>query len=263
MGADRLFPPAMPDPGPAVEPLDHQTAERLLRGQLDPLDAPPSYREVARVLQAAAAPATPEELAGEPAALATFRAVHAQREGGRDQGDVAGGRAAGGWPARGGGGGGRRGRGRARLVALALAGILTVGGLWMAGGARTAGELRSPTGGSGAGRSGSGTSESLSPARPVTGPGMAPPATGPGASPGTGPGGGVAGRPHLPSAGDRRSTAPHNGGATSRGGRAGHGTRPGAPGRPPKAKPAKPKPPKPEQARPKAAKPHPTSGAAH
>jgi hypothetical protein len=51
------------------------TLERLLNGQLDPAAAPPGYGELASLLAAATAPATPEELAGEQAALAVFRAV--------------------------------------------------------------------------------------------------------------------------------------------------------------------------------------------
>jgi hypothetical protein len=49
--------------------------ERLLDGRLDPAFAPAGNRELARLLAAATAPATPEELAGEQAALAEFRAV--------------------------------------------------------------------------------------------------------------------------------------------------------------------------------------------
>ena len=52
--------------------LDRSTAERLLAGRVTPSDAPPAYAPVARVLRAAAAPATPGELAGEEAALAAF-----------------------------------------------------------------------------------------------------------------------------------------------------------------------------------------------
>jgi len=49
--------------------------ERLLDGRLDPADAPSSYGELTRLLAAATAPATPEELTGEQAALAEFRAL--------------------------------------------------------------------------------------------------------------------------------------------------------------------------------------------
>jgi hypothetical protein len=55
--------------------LDEDTADRLLRGRLDPGDAPSGYAQVARVTKAATAPATPEELAGQAAAVAAFRAA--------------------------------------------------------------------------------------------------------------------------------------------------------------------------------------------
>jgi hypothetical protein len=51
------------------------TLERLLDGRFDPTETPAGYGELARLLAAATAPATPEELAGEQAALAAFRAV--------------------------------------------------------------------------------------------------------------------------------------------------------------------------------------------
>jgi hypothetical protein len=71
MGAKDVFPAEMPDdPTSTIDPLDDDIAERLLAGRLDPLDAPPPYAAVARLLQAAAAPPTPDELAGEPSALA-------------------------------------------------------------------------------------------------------------------------------------------------------------------------------------------------
>jgi hypothetical protein len=74
MGAKDVFPAEMPDdPTSTIDPLDDDTAERLLADRLDPLDAPPPYAAVARLLQAAAAPPTPDELAGEPSALAAFR----------------------------------------------------------------------------------------------------------------------------------------------------------------------------------------------
>jgi hypothetical protein len=53
--------------------------ERLLDGRLDPADAPAGYGGLARLLAAATAPATSEELAGEQAALAEFRAVMQSR----------------------------------------------------------------------------------------------------------------------------------------------------------------------------------------
>ena len=55
--------------------LDEGTAERLLSGQLHPADAPPEYRCAAMVLAAAAAPPSPDELAGESEAVAGFLAV--------------------------------------------------------------------------------------------------------------------------------------------------------------------------------------------
>jgi hypothetical protein len=61
--------------GPDHLALDEGTAERLLAGQLHPADAPPEYRRAAMVLAAAAAPPTPDELAGERQAVAAFTAV--------------------------------------------------------------------------------------------------------------------------------------------------------------------------------------------
>jgi len=55
--------------------LDDETADRLVAGRLDPADAPPGYAAVAKVVTAATAPATTEELAGEPAAAARFTAM--------------------------------------------------------------------------------------------------------------------------------------------------------------------------------------------
>ncbi len=59
-------------PTPPV--LDEDTADRLLTGRLDPADAPPGYAGVARLLAVAAAPAAPEELAGQAAVVACFAA---------------------------------------------------------------------------------------------------------------------------------------------------------------------------------------------
>ncbi|HSO53633.1 MAG TPA: hypothetical protein VL330_12995, partial [Actinomycetes bacterium] len=79
MGTEGVFSAEMPDePSQAIVPLDADTAERLLSVRLDPDDAPPGYAEVARLLQAAAAPADPAELAGQAAAMATFRTAHAR-----------------------------------------------------------------------------------------------------------------------------------------------------------------------------------------
>jgi len=121
MGAEDVFAAEMPDdPSSPIGPLDDDTAERLLSGRLDPLDAPPAYAAVARLLQVAAAPPTPDELAGEPAALAAFRSRQARPRAG------AGGRSR---------FGGAGGRSRRRVVAVALAGTLVAGGLWTAQGA--------------------------------------------------------------------------------------------------------------------------------
>ena len=62
-------------PGEAPPTLDDQTADRLVAGRLDPADAPPGYAAVAKLVAAAAAPATTEELAGEPAAVDRFAAA--------------------------------------------------------------------------------------------------------------------------------------------------------------------------------------------
>jgi hypothetical protein len=239
MDGGDVFPDEMPDDHrePMV-PLDDDTAERLLAGRLHPEDAPPGYAEVARVLRAAAGPPSPEELADREAALAGFRAardgpglgraeVHLARAGLRRHPAGVGARRP---EAR-----RRRASTRARLAALALAGVLiaggawTGGGVWIADGALTALGLRSPsggpsTGGPGSGASGSGSGSGAGAAggsgslRPVTNP--------------------VAGgrAPSLPSAGER-AAARHGRGVTSRGGGSGHGTSPGAHGKPPKAKP--------------------------
>jgi hypothetical protein len=59
----------------AASVADQHTAERLLAGRLDLSDVPSGYEGVARLLAAATAPASPEELAGEPEVLAEFAAV--------------------------------------------------------------------------------------------------------------------------------------------------------------------------------------------
>jgi hypothetical protein len=224
MAAGGVFPNEMPDDAPfPTAPLDDDTAERLLRGRLAPEDAPTPYTEVARVLRAAAAPPTPRELAGHPAALAAFRTA---QKGGSGQGGLArrGPTLAG--VGRGGSAWAGVGWGRARVVALALAGTLAVGGLWMVAGAQTAPGLRSPTGGPGAGGSGSATSTSglLRPAMPPTGPA-------------------ATGRAPVPPP-DRDPASGRPGAAASQG--AAHRTHPAPPGKPPKPKPSKPKPKKPK-----------------
>ena len=75
---DALGPDMHPLPGfleTAPPAADQETLERLFDGRLDAADAAAGYGELARLLAAATAPATPEELAGEQAALAVFRAV--------------------------------------------------------------------------------------------------------------------------------------------------------------------------------------------
>lgn len=238
MAADDVFPAEMPDdPSQPTLPLDHDTAERLLAGRLHPEDAPPGYASVASLLRAAAGPPTPDELAGQDAALAMFRSER-PRQGpvgverrppaavgvGRRPGPVAARR--------------RPALVRSRVVALALAGTLVAGalgidggalaagGLWIADGARTALGLGSPSGGPNSGGSGSGVpgsgssggSESL---RPATGP-----FTG--------------GRAPSPPSADRRATDRHGRGVTGPGG-ARHGV--GPHGKPPKARPPKARPP--------------------
>jgi hypothetical protein len=54
---------------------DQDILERLLDGGLDPASAPSGYRRLARLLAAVAAPAAPQELAGERRVMATYAAV--------------------------------------------------------------------------------------------------------------------------------------------------------------------------------------------
>jgi hypothetical protein len=54
---------------------DQDPLERLLDGRLDPASVPTGYGGLARLLAAAAAPAAPDELAGERLAMASFAAV--------------------------------------------------------------------------------------------------------------------------------------------------------------------------------------------
>jgi hypothetical protein len=79
MGPDDASSADMPRPiiDPSADPLalDEETVERLLAGDLPPAEAPPGYAKVAAVLAAATAEPTPEELAGQSAALAELRAV--------------------------------------------------------------------------------------------------------------------------------------------------------------------------------------------
>ena len=74
LGADMhpLLGPLEPTP-----PADQDLLDRLLDGRLDPASAsdPAGYVGLARLLAAVAAPATPQELAGEQRAMATFAVV--------------------------------------------------------------------------------------------------------------------------------------------------------------------------------------------
>jgi hypothetical protein len=261
MGSGGVFPAGMSEePSQPIEPLDADTAERLLSGRLDPDDAPPGYAEVTRLLRTAAAPADPAELAGEAAAMAAFRmAQRPPRPAGRLRkswgcsGEASGRpRAASGRRAR---SSARRGRVRGRLAALALAGAVAVAGVgvWTAGGAPFPGERRSPSGGPSASGPGSGTPASAAYGSAAYGSGaygsgvggagsLRPASPGPGSAPG--PVSVTNGRPpSLPSARERATARP-GAGETSRGGASPHGTKPPRPAKPPKPKPPKPKPPK-------------------
>src|SRR5215218_2484997 len=114
--ADMRRPPANPDADPLA--LDDETLERLLTGELSPTQAPPGYAEVAALLAATAAPPTPDELAGQAAALAELRAAT------RPQRAVVGLRRAAPPPR----------RRRVGLLAVALVGALAMGGVAAAAG---------------------------------------------------------------------------------------------------------------------------------
>jgi hypothetical protein len=66
--------PPLGFPEAALPAADQDILDRLLEGRLDPASAPPGYGGLARLLAAIAAPATPQELAGKQAALASFAA---------------------------------------------------------------------------------------------------------------------------------------------------------------------------------------------
>jgi hypothetical protein len=270
-----VFPAEMPeDPSPIV-PLDADTAERLLSGRLDPDDAPPGYAEVARVLQAAAGPAEEAELADEEIAANQFHTARRRRP------EAPGHRASGlrgrtsGLPGQTSGVRGQtsgvqgqtsgvRGQAsdvqdqasgvprqalgvRGRLVVLALAGAVVMGGVgvWTAGGIPRSRELGSPSGGPGAGGSGSGLPASGGYGSGAGGAGSLRPA-GPGLGPGAGAAHGTGARPpSIPSAREP-ATARHGGDVTSGGGGPGHGAKPTRPAKQPKPKPEKPRPEKPE-----------------
>ena len=258
-----MFPTEMPeDPSQPMVPLDADTAERLLSGRLDPDDAPPGYADVARLLHAAAGPAEEAELSGEAAAVRAFDAAQRDRlevPGRRGRMEHSGfrvrswGRAAG--PL-----GGRapvRGRGgvRGRLVVLALAAAVAVGGVgvWTAGGGPFPRELGSPSGGPTAGGSGSGVPASQGYRPGADGAGSLRPA-----GPGLGPSAGAAQvtgdrPPSVPSAREP-ATARHGGDVTSHGGGPGHGAKPNRPARQPGPKSEKPQPKKAKEPREQAAK---------
>jgi hypothetical protein len=270
MGGGDVFPAEMPeDPSPRVATLDPDTAERLLSGRLDPDDAPPGYAEVARLLQAAAAPADATELADEAVAANDFRRAwrgqphappgHRGRQvQGRRGRQVQGRRGREAQGRRGREVRGRRASGaRGRVVALALAGAVALGGVgvWTAGSAPFSGELRSPSGGPAAGGSGSGVpasrmdgpgaggAGSLRPAGPGLGAGAGPELN-PRARPGLGAGAGLAqvtdGRPRSLPWAREPATARPGGDVTSHGGGPPHGAKPTRPARQPKPKPEKP-----------------------
>jgi len=76
--AEMRRPPANRGADPLA--LDESTVEELLTGALPPPQAPAGYTKVAQLLAAAAAAPTPEELAGQGAVLAEFRAVARARQ---------------------------------------------------------------------------------------------------------------------------------------------------------------------------------------
>jgi hypothetical protein len=60
---------------PTPPAADQDILEQLVEGRLDPASIPPGYRGLAQLLAAAAAPAAPQELAGERRVMATYAAV--------------------------------------------------------------------------------------------------------------------------------------------------------------------------------------------
>jgi hypothetical protein len=108
--ADMTRPPA-DRRGTGPPALDDDTVERLLTGDLDAAHAPAGYAEVAALLAAAAAEPTPDELAGQAAAVAELRTVVRAQSTARAR---------------------RAGRSRRRRIGLAVAvavGALTTGGV--------------------------------------------------------------------------------------------------------------------------------------
>ena len=285
MGSGGVFSAEMPDePSQAIVPLDADTAERLLSARLDPDDAPPGYAEVARLLQAAAAPADQIELTGQAAAMNAFRTTHpgptppparpattrphptpppGPPAGTRGRPDGSTGRPGGSRDQRVAARGGASGA-RGRVVALALAGALAAGavGVWTAGGAPFSRELGSPSGGPSAGGPGSAT--------PGSGPygvgryglggtGSGADATGslrpawPSVSSAPGATQVTNGRPPAPASTREPATARHTGDVTSPGGST-NGSKHTHPGKQPKPKPPKVKPPRSTSPKPKPAK---------
>lgn len=114
-----------PTPGGGPQPLDEDTAERLLDGDLRPDEVPPGYAEVAALLAATVAAPRPEELAGQAAILVELRAVTRSRI----------------LPARA-RRNGRRSRRRLGLAVVAVAGALATGGAAAAAGGHLPGPVR-------------------------------------------------------------------------------------------------------------------------
>jgi hypothetical protein len=165
--------------------LDEDTVEQLLTGLLSPGQAPAGYAEVGQLLAAAAAAPTPEELAGQGAALAELRAVVRARPAAMASGPAS--------P--------RQRRRRTGLAVVVVVGALVTGG---AAGAAT-GHLPGPVGEAARNILGAGGSEAPSastegdqpgPVTPPTGPGGGLPASRPGSGPGAGGAGSTAG-PNL------------------------------------------------------------------
>jgi hypothetical protein len=112
--------------GSTPPPLDQVTADQLLAGRLNPADAPPGYAAVARLLAAAAAPPGQEELAGEHRAVAEFAAVT------RSTSPTLTSRRAG-MPSK---------RFSVKAIAVAVAAVMTVGGIAAAATDRLPGSAR-------------------------------------------------------------------------------------------------------------------------
>ena len=129
MGADDASPadmqPRFPANGAGSLSLDEDIVERLLAGDLPPHHAPPGCAKVAALLAATVAPPRPEELAGQAAALAEFRAVtHARTIPARARRT------------------GRRSRRRLALAVVAVAATLATGGAAVAAGGHFPGPVR-------------------------------------------------------------------------------------------------------------------------